>query len=76
MGRDRWVADDYAERLARDMQLGKPLAVAWDPGNGAAGAVPRKLCDRLPGRHVIINEVGWYIPGAPSGPDKKRTCPT
>jgi phosphomannomutase len=54
---NRWVADDYAERLARDMQLGKPLAVAWDPGNGAAGAVLRKVCDRLPGRHVIINEV-------------------
>ena len=43
MGRDRWVADDYAERLARDMQLGKPLAVAWDPGNGAAGAVQQAL---------------------------------
>ena len=53
---DRKVGEAYAERLARDMQPGKFLSVAWDPGNGAAGAVLRKLCDRLPGRHVIINE--------------------
>ncbi len=53
---DREVGEAYAERLARDMQPGKFLSVAWDPGNGAAGAVLRKLCDRLPGRHVIINE--------------------
>jgi phosphomannomutase len=45
------------ERLARDMQPGKALTVAWDAGNGAAGAVLRKLCDRLPGRHVLINDV-------------------
>jgi phosphomannomutase len=54
---DRRVDEDYADRLARDMQPGKPLAIAWDPGNGAAGAVLRKLCARLPGRHVVINEV-------------------
>jgi phosphomannomutase len=54
---DRPVADAYVERLARDMQPGKALTVAWDAGNGAAGAVLRKLCDRLPGRHVLINDV-------------------
>jgi phosphomannomutase len=54
---DRQVADAYVERLARDMQPGKALAIAWDPGNGAAGAVLRELCARLPGRHVLINDV-------------------
>jgi phosphomannomutase len=54
---DRPVAEAYVERLARDMQPGHSLAIAWDPGNGAAGAVLRKLCDRLPGRHVLINHV-------------------
>jgi phosphomannomutase len=54
---DRKVVDDYADRLARDMRPGKPLAIAWDPGNGASGAVLRKLCERLPGRHIVINEV-------------------
>jgi phosphomannomutase len=53
---DKHVAEAYVDRLALDMQPGKPLSIAWDPGNGAAGAVLRELCDRLPGRHVIINE--------------------
>ena len=34
-----------------------PPSVAWDPGNGAAGAVVTALVKRLPGRHVLINEV-------------------
>jgi len=50
------VCSVYVDRLARDMEPGRPLTVAWDPGNGAAGAVLRMLCDRLPGRHIIINE--------------------
>ena len=54
---DRSIADAYVDRLARDMQPGKALTVAWDAGNGAAGAVLRELCDRLPGRHVLINDV-------------------
>ena len=54
---DRPVVDAYVERLARDMRPGKALTVAWDAGNGAAGAVLRKLCDRLHGRHVLINDV-------------------
>ena len=50
------VVDAYLERLVRDLPAGRPLNVAWDPGNGAAGAVLRRLCERLPGRHVVINE--------------------
>ncbi len=53
---DKHVAKAYVDRLARDMQPGKALAIAWDPGNGAAGAVLRELCAGLPGRHFIINE--------------------
>jgi phosphomannomutase len=34
-----------------------PPSVAWDPGNGAAGDVVTALVKRLPGRHVLINEV-------------------
>jgi len=32
------------------------LAVAWDPGNGAAGEIVRRLTLKLPGRHVLMNE--------------------
>lgn len=50
------VTDAYLDRLVRDLPPGRPLTVAWDPGNGAAGAVLRRLCERLPGRHLLINE--------------------
>lgn len=53
---DRAVAEAYVDRLVLDVQAGKHLKVAWDSGNGAAGVVLRKLCDRLPGSHLIINE--------------------
>lgn len=31
------------------------LKIAWDPGNGAAAEVITKLCEKLPGNHVVIN---------------------
>lgn len=53
---DRPVADAYVDRLVLDVQPGKHLNIAWDSGNGAAGVVLRKICDRLSGSHLIINE--------------------
>ena len=38
---DRPVLEAYVERLARDFDPVKPLAVAWDAGNGAAGEIGR-----------------------------------
>lgn len=55
--RDQDIKPDYLDRLAADMtKTGRPLTVVWDPGNGAAAAVMAGLCERLPGRHVSINE--------------------
>jgi phosphomannomutase len=53
---DHPVAEAYVDRLAQDMEDGRSLTIAWDPGNGAAGAVLPLLVDRLPGRHILINE--------------------
>ncbi|MBT3359882.1 MAG: phosphomannomutase/phosphoglucomutase [Rhodospirillales bacterium] len=50
------VAAPYIERLFEDMDFGRPLIVAWDPGNGSSGEVVRAVCDRLPGKHIVINE--------------------
>ncbi len=51
-----WVIfDDYVERIARDYDGTRPLAVAWDPGNGATGDVVSRLTATLPGRHIVIN---------------------
>ena len=53
---ERPVLDAYVERVRRDYRGAKPLAVAWDAGNGATGEALRKLCEQLPGRHVLLNE--------------------
>ena len=54
---DHPVHDAYVARLLEEAGpgIGK-LAVAWDPGNGAAGTAAAALTARLPGRHVLINE--------------------
>jgi phosphomannomutase len=51
------VADAYVDRLLADFEPGRPLTVAWDPGNGAVAQILGSLCARLPGRHVVINDV-------------------
>ena len=51
------IRDEYIARLARDYNGTRPLTVAWDAGNGAAGEIVSELTTRLPGRHVLLNEV-------------------
>src|SRR5215468_8628950 len=54
---DHAIRQEYVQRLARDYDGARPLTVAWDPGNGATGEVVIELTNRLPGRHVLINEM-------------------
>ncbi|HTZ35720.1 MAG TPA: phosphomannomutase/phosphoglucomutase [Stellaceae bacterium] len=49
------VAEAYVARIAQDHPGGKPLSVAWDPGNGATGDIVTRLTARLPGTHHLIN---------------------
>jgi len=52
-------ADDvraaYVARLLAEAAE-HPLTVAWDAGNGAAGAVLGALVSRLAGRHILLND--------------------
>ena len=54
---DRPVFDAYVDRLLADFTGKRPLKVAWDAGNGAAGEVMTRLTARLPGEHRLLNEV-------------------
>lgn len=59
--RDISIFDRYVERLAAAIgdgarPPGRPLTVAWDAGNGAAGQAMAALTARLPGRHILLNE--------------------
>jgi len=51
------IRDEYVVRLVRDYAGGRPLTVAWDAGNGATGEVVQELTSRLPGRHILLNEI-------------------
>ena len=53
---ERPVFDAYVARLARDYAGERPLKVAWDAGNGAAGEAMAALVARLPGSHILLNE--------------------
>jgi len=55
---ERPVFDDYVAGLVADFAPGtRQLKVAWDAGNGAAGEAMVALTKRLPGRHLLLNEV-------------------
>jgi phosphomannomutase len=54
---ERAIREEYVARLARDYIGDRPLTVAWDPGNGATGEVVQELTARLPGQHILLNEV-------------------
>lgn len=48
--------EKYTQMLVQECKAKRELNIAWDPGNGAAGEVTKKLCNNLPGTHYIINE--------------------
>ncbi len=51
------IKPEYIARLAQDMATdGRKLKIAWDPGNGACGAILGALCAHIPGEHTFINE--------------------
>jgi phosphomannomutase len=53
---ERPVFDDYVARLLKDYEPGHFLRIAWDAGNGAAGAAMARLTAGIRGEHVLLNE--------------------
>jgi phosphomannomutase len=50
------LLDAYVDRLVADYRGGRKLKIAWDAGNGSAGAAMAMLSKRIPGKHVLLNE--------------------
>ncbi|HEX4268603.1 MAG TPA: phosphomannomutase/phosphoglucomutase [Steroidobacteraceae bacterium] len=48
------VSREYLARLVEQVRAGS-LTVVWDCGNGAAGALIKRLTEALPGRHFLLN---------------------
>ena len=55
--REHDVSDAYVDALVAGYGADRALTVAWDAGNGSAGAIMKRLTDRLPGTHILLNEV-------------------
>jgi phosphomannomutase len=51
------VFDEYVARVAKDYDGTRPLTVVWDAGNGATGDALVSLVRRIPGTHILLNEV-------------------
>ena len=52
------ITHDYIDFLLQQVTLniGKPLKIGWDMGNGAAGDIIQKLTQKLEGEHHLIYE--------------------
>ncbi len=48
------VSDDYVTTLLDAYRSKRPLKVAWDAGNGAAGDIMRRLSEKMPGEHILL----------------------
>ena len=51
------ITQDYIKRILLNINLKKKLKIAWDPGNGAMGAVMQQIAESLHNSdNIIINE--------------------
>ena len=65
--------EDYVARLVQDYDGTRPLSVAWDAGNGAAGQAMAALTRRLPGRHFLLyEEIDGRFPNHHPDPTKEE----
>ena len=49
------IIDEYVDMLLDVCKDSQPMKIAWDAGNGAAGEAVEKLCQKLPGEHILLN---------------------
>jgi phosphomannomutase len=66
------VFDAYIDRLVEGFR-GSAQRVAWDAGNGAAGAVIEALVARLPGEHfTLFTEIDGHFPNHHPDPTEEK----
>lgn len=50
------IREIYIKALLAAYDGTRELSVAWDAGNGATGEIMQALCERIPGKHIALNE--------------------
>ena len=48
------IKEKYIDRLLKDLDCNQNLNIAWDAGNGAAGAVLKDLTNKIAGNHTLL----------------------
>lgn len=69
------IVKAYINHVLSHTTLGrnKNFTIAWDPGNGAVGAILNDVIKGLPGKHYVINgEVDGYFPAHHPDPSDPR----
>ncbi len=51
------IVPAYIAKLISLNSVARPLKIAWDPGNGVVGTILPQLVSKLPGQHVLINQI-------------------
>lgn len=63
------LLSSYVGRLLQDLEFGRNLTIAWDPGHGATVEVLKNLLQTLPGNHILLNdEIDGNFPAHPPDP--------
>jgi phosphomannomutase len=66
------ILDNYLNAVFSKINFAHPINIVWDCGNGAAGAVIKRLSARVPGHHALINEqIDGNFPGRSPDPTAK-----
>ena len=51
---EKKIETDYLTVLQKGYTAKRPLKIAWDAGNGAAGEIVASICKKLPGEHITL----------------------
>jgi phosphomannomutase len=66
------ILDNYINAIFSKIDFAHAINIVWDCGNGAAGAVIKRLSARIPGHHALINEqIDGNFPGRSPDPTAK-----
>ncbi len=67
------LCSSYVDRLVQDLQFGKELTIAWDPGHGATAHVLKSLIYKIPGHHILLNaEIDGTFPAHSPDPSEPK----
>ncbi len=67
------IMNQYIDTITTNLQIDHKIKVVWDPGNGATCIALSELLNRIPGKHIIINnEIDGSFPNRAPDPSNQK----